>query len=152
MNNDIQTLITDFHKLLYKDENHRYKSWEHCYSFFKSDVVDDDIDKACLHLAFYLASWGMYRGSSFLLWKDYKIHMKVVERILQNKELQYLDFTSANEEELKKIIELSNWIKNWYKENIDEVRKMIFNNSNIDYPAMKLIDMYFWEIGFRNDN
>ncbi len=220
MNNDIQTLVTDFHKLLYKDENHRYKSWEHCYSFFKSDVVNDDIDKACLHLAFYLASWGMYRGSSFLLWKDYKIHMKVVERILQNKELQYLDFNSANEEELEKIIDLSNWIKNWYKENIDEVngeeknvnvtdtlvtkillgtlgcipaydryfvdgmrkcgvkysklsllnlksvvdfykehnnefdevRKMIFINSNIDYPAMKLIDMYFWEIGFRNDN
>ena len=42
-----------------------------------------DCDYLSLHLAFYLASWGMYRGSSFLLQKDYKVLVPVVEEILK---------------------------------------------------------------------
>jgi len=38
-----------------------------------------------LHLAFYLASWGMYRGSSFLLQKDYKIHIPIIQVLMENK-------------------------------------------------------------------
>lgn len=34
---------------------------------------------AALHLAFYLASWGMYRGSGFLLQHDYTIHLNVID-------------------------------------------------------------------------
>lgn len=36
-----------------------------------------------MQLTFYLASWGMYRGSSFLLQKDYKVHVPVVEELLK---------------------------------------------------------------------
>ena len=42
-----------------------------------------DYDYLSLHLAFYLASWGMYRGSSFLLQKDYKVLSPVVEEVLK---------------------------------------------------------------------
>ena len=42
-----------------------------------------DCDYLSLHLAFYLASWGMYRGSSFLLQKDYKVLVPIVEKILK---------------------------------------------------------------------
>ena len=35
-------------------------------------------------MAFYLASWGMYRGSSFLLQYDYTIHTSVVKEILKS--------------------------------------------------------------------
>lgn len=42
-----------------------------------------DFDYLSLHLAFYLASWGMYRGSSFLLQKDYKVLVPIVEKILK---------------------------------------------------------------------
>lgn len=42
-----------------------------------------DCDYLSLHLAFYLASWGMYRGSSFLLQKDYKVLSPIVEKILK---------------------------------------------------------------------
>jgi hypothetical protein len=41
-------------------------SWEHCYRFFNSrtrNVLLAEKDSAALHLG-YLASWGMYRGSS----------------------------------------------------------------------------------------
>ena len=42
-----------------------------------------DCDYLSLHLAFYLASWGMYRGSCFLLQKDYKVLSPVVEKVLK---------------------------------------------------------------------
>ena len=69
----------------------RYLSWEHCYKEFNNafssieNLKEDDYLKLSLHLAFYLASWGMYRGSSFLLQFDYKIHLEAVKLILCEK-------------------------------------------------------------------
>lgn len=67
------------------NENGRSLSWEHCYRVFRDARTDPspDYDYLSLHLAFYLASWGMYRGSSFLLQKDYKVLVPVVEEILK---------------------------------------------------------------------
>lgn len=70
------------------DPHGRYLSWEHCYKAFleNRDANDEQaIDHLALHLAFYLASWGMYRGSSFLLQKDYKVHIPVVKIIQEKK-------------------------------------------------------------------
>ena len=66
-------------------ENGRSRSWEHCYRVFRDARTDSspDCDYLSLHLAFYLASWGMYRGSSFLLQKDYKVLVPIVEKILK---------------------------------------------------------------------
>ena len=64
-------------------ENGRSRSWEHCYRVFRDARIDPSPDYLSLHLAFYLASWGMYRGSSFLLQKDYKVLVPVVEEILK---------------------------------------------------------------------
>ena len=65
--------------------NGRSRSWEHCYRVFRDARTDPspDYDYLSLHLAFYLASWGMYRGSSFLLQKDYKVLSPVVEEVLK---------------------------------------------------------------------
>ena len=67
------------------NENGRSRSWEHCYRVFRDARIDPspDYDYLSLHLAFYLASWGMYRGSSFLLQKDYKVLTPIVEKILK---------------------------------------------------------------------
>lgn len=67
------------------NENGRSRSWEHCYRVFRDARTDPspDYDYLSLHLAFYLASWGMYRGSSFLLQKDYKVLVPVVEEVLK---------------------------------------------------------------------
>ena len=67
------------------NENGRSRSWEHCYRVFRDARTDPspDCDYLSLHLAFYLASWGMYRGSSFLLQKDYKVLSPVVEEVLK---------------------------------------------------------------------
>lgn len=68
-----------------RDENGRSRSWEHCYRVFRDPRTDSspDFDYLSLHLAFYLASWGMYRGSSFLLQKDYKVLSPIVEEVLK---------------------------------------------------------------------
>ena len=67
------------------NENGRSRSWEHCYRVFRDARTDPspDYDYLSLHLAFYLASWGMYRGSSFLLQKDYKVLVPIVEEVLK---------------------------------------------------------------------
>ena len=67
------------------NENGRSRSWEHCYRVFRDARTDPspDYDYLSLHLAFYLASWGMYRGSSFLLQKDYKVLLPIVEKVLK---------------------------------------------------------------------
>ena len=66
-------------------ENGRSRSWEHCYRVFRDARTDPspDYDYLSLHLAFYLASWGMYRGSSFIFHKDYKVHTPIVEKVLK---------------------------------------------------------------------
>ena len=77
---DIERNVWRFYEAGKGDSHHRYKSWEHCYRHFtQRDRIrargDMGIDEASLHLGFFLASWGMYRGSSFLLQKDYKIQV-----------------------------------------------------------------------------
>jgi len=122
MMSDITSKILTFYSELQKDKNHRYKSWEHCYSYFRNSNPDENI--ACLHLAFYLASWGMYRGSSFLLWKDYLIHLDVVKKILNNR-TKVIDIKFDDKESISKYINnvfcLIDWIKNYYKNNIHNV-------------------------------
>src|SRR5690349_1631304 len=64
------------------DPHHRYRSWEHCYRYFR-EVTPSGItaqrETAALQLGFYLASWGMYRGSTFLLQHAYTVHLGVVD-------------------------------------------------------------------------
>lgn len=87
---NIQSILKSAEKFfrdLKLDENHRYLSWEHCYKHFGNARTetnsDADYDYLSLHLAFYLASWGMLRGSSFLLQKDYRVHIPAVKEILK---------------------------------------------------------------------
>ena len=199
----------NFMEPMIKDNNHRYKSWEHCFQYFSQDIEQINEDVACLHLSFYLASWGMYRGSSFLLQKDYLVHKDVVREILKYKYLQDMDLNKVSkiDKEFKDIFVLSNFIKQsssynhhvtdtlltkillgtlgcvpaydrfflktlkskkispWTKfseKNLFELIKFYRNEKDtflkiqlgiqekigIKYPIMKLIDMYFFTLGF----
>lgn len=73
--------IEKFLKSQNNDPHHRYLSWNHCYEAFDNISKVSEKDYLALHLAFFLASWGMYRGSSGLLWKDYKIHVDAIDII-----------------------------------------------------------------------
>lgn len=81
---DISEEIHAYHGDLVDNPHHRYRSWEHCYGFFRrigpTGIVANR-NEAAVQLGFYLASWGMYRGSGFLLQHDYTVHLEVVDSL-----------------------------------------------------------------------
>lgn len=103
--------------------NHRFNSWNHCFNFFqqkflRSEITDEEKDYLSLHLSFYLASWGMYRGSAQLLQKDYKIFYPVIDVILakSNSQINCISYTSElNSASLNRIIALSDEVKRTLK-------------------------------------
>jgi len=65
----------------------RYTSFDYCYNYFNSfndrGVISkiaepENIYLSCLHIGFFLASWGMLRGSSFLLSKSVKHYENLI--------------------------------------------------------------------------
>ena len=206
----MKELIEKYLEPLKSDENHRFKSWEHCYKAFNNEFESEDF--LALHLAFYLASWGMYRGSGGLLWKDYKIHIGAVNIIKKYHNLrgvftgdlpkiqeilnvfrelfQYyskIEFKNGYNESsyitptdtlISKIIlgtlgclpafdryfnigafskeysriNLKSLEKIWLKveekkSQIVLVQQWIFEEYQVWYPPMKIIDMYYWQKG-----
>lgn len=204
-------------------EHDRYRSWEHCYTFFQNSKLRSlpvDREQAALQLGFFLASWGMYRGSSFLLNYTYTIHLSVIDTLFsaQFDRLWDPDFGSRTSDRgltaliLKAVLAIreayrpfapsaesrqasdtlvtkimlatlgclpacdrffiNGFTKSGYKysyvnENfvtrileicrnnlaaLEEERARIETARPIRYPFMKLIDMYFWQIGFDADS
>ena len=113
------------------DENARYKSWEHCHRAFLENRVytnDGQVDYLALHLAFYLASWGMLRGGSFLLQKDYRIHLPVVTIIQESRYAKLWDCSVESLQDdstIDLILECGERIKAAYKEKIRIVNDKI---------------------------
>ena len=68
----------------------RYTSFDYCYNHFQLHrergalpelVVGSNLQLSCLHLGFYLASWGMLRASSILLQRSVKHYAPVIQVI-----------------------------------------------------------------------
>lgn len=184
------------------DEEHRYKSWEHCYCYFSKENIDKEV--AALHLAGYLASWGMYRGSSNLLKnKHYLIHKDAVSIIQKYKHLSGCE--NVSEKNMPDILSLYKKIAEFYavkkvsatvtlvtkvmlgtlgcvpaydnyvtkglkkksivgsfgerslrgvqafyaenKPEFQAAQKKIKKNCGVEYPPMKLVDMFFFQHG-----
>jgi hypothetical protein len=71
--NDIRELIEKYNEM--NNPESRFCSFDYCYNYFHTNAGEQmikDIEKSCLVIGFYLASWGMLRGSSFLLQKSAK--------------------------------------------------------------------------------
>lgn len=82
-----------------QEKNHRYTSFDYCYNYFHpTNNSKQDIEKSCLVLGFYLASWGMFRGSSFLLNHNAKHFQQTIEYInKQDKSLWDIDVNNYRE-------------------------------------------------------
>jgi hypothetical protein len=214
--------ITAYH-VATTDEHHRYRSWEPCYGYFRArtpQAIAADRDHAALQLAFYLASWGMYRGSSFLLQRAYTVHLGVIEKLTEPPfaVLWEQEFGAGpNDAELLPIVlNAAEAVRQAYKpfaptadsrqpsdtlltkvllgtlgclpacdryfiagfknagftfsslntrsvayilrfchDNLTALRAeqaRIENIGGIRYPLMKLVDMYFWQIGYEHGN
>jgi hypothetical protein len=93
--------------------NARYASFDYCFNYFQAFrdsgktaalANPENIQQSCLQLGFYLASWGMFRGSSELRQRSARHLMPVVEAIANMDpglwEIDAHEYTEANIERL----------------------------------------------------
>lgn len=100
----------------------RYASYDFCYNYFYSfykrnklnELADEKhIQMSCLQLGFYLASWGMMRGSSFLLEKSVRNYKNLISAISKmNPKLWEIDVDGYNEETIELLLDCKNKIVN----------------------------------------
>ena len=93
--------------------NHRYSSFDYCYNyFFTTSDLTKDMEKSCLVLGFYLASWGMFRGSSFLLQHSGSIFKDTIEYInTVDKGYWEIDVDTYNKQNIDRILNIYKEIK-----------------------------------------
>jgi len=217
---NIEEVVKDYRSgITNHDSDH---SWDQCYLYFNGMPTNPSVDirdQAALRLAFYLASWGMYRGSSFLPKYNYTIHNACIDLLLQPKfellrqpgfdlelgsshsglimELvtaireSYRPFAPESEERqasdtlVTKIIlgtyaclpacdryfirgfkrdgytysyagepfvERILGIRAKNEELLLKLQTLFLTETGMRYPAMKLLDMYFWQLGYDEES
>lgn len=102
----IHEVVNQFLSL--RDVNHRYASFDYCFNYFQTTpCYTDDMEKSCMVLGFYLASWGMFRGSSFLLQKSARHFMPFIEYIeALDSSAWGIDADSYNHSTIEQILEI----------------------------------------------
>lgn len=95
--------------------NARYASFDYCFNYFQSFRESRNIPTlaspvaiqlSCLHLGFYLASWGMFRGSTTLLKRSARYLIPVIE-VIANTEAPFweIDVDSYTESNIERVCE-----------------------------------------------
>ncbi len=83
----------------------RFASFDFCFNYFQGEEYKKDMEKSCYALGFYLASWGMLRGSSFLLQKSAKHYEKLIQFYVNLEEdYKHIDLSMPKEEYIDKIL------------------------------------------------
>jgi hypothetical protein len=92
----------------------RSASFDYCFNYFQSFREEDRIEElaapshmevTCLQLAFYLASWGMLRGSSFLLEKSLRFYRPLIEGIATfDKRIWTIDADSYDDDNIATLL------------------------------------------------
>lgn len=92
----------------------RYSSFDYCYNYFRTtEDPTHDMEKSCLMLGFYLSSWGMFRGSSFLLTRSARLFEATIHFIAkQDRAVWDIDVDNYNEQNIEKVIEIYAGVKN----------------------------------------
>lgn len=108
---DIETIVNKFKSQSNPDD--RYTSFDYCYNYFRPiNDITQDIEKSCLVLGFYLASWGMFRGSSFLLQKSVKHFEPTIRYIATlDKSVWEIDTDNYDDKNIQTIIKIYKDIK-----------------------------------------
>ena len=100
----------------------RYASFDYCYnyfySFYKENKVcemanDENLQLSCLQLGFYLASWGMMRGSSFLLQKSARNYKDLIAAISKmDRKLWEIDVDNYTDQNIDLLLDCKKQIIN----------------------------------------
>jgi len=125
---DIDTIVNKFKIQLNPDD--RYTSFDYCYNYFRAtNDITKDIEKSCLVLGFYLASWGMFRGSSFLLQKSVKHFEPTIRYIATlDSSIWEIDADNYDENNILTIIKIYN-----------DIKTRLINNNNSDLTLITKI-------------
>lgn len=125
---DIETIVNKFKSESNPDD--RYTSFDYCYNYFcPTNDITQDIEKSCLVLGFYLASWGMFRGSSFLLQKSVKHFEPTIHYIgTLDKSVWEIDTDNYDEYNIQKIIKIYN-----------DIKSLLIKNDNSDLTLITKI-------------
>lgn len=99
----------------------RYSSWDHCYNYFRAAFEENRhstlasseyLQMSCLHLGFYLASWGMYRGKAALLKQSSRGLADAVSVVADtSSDIWALDVESYSDESIEELLKLSERIR-----------------------------------------
>jgi len=115
---DILQIVNDFKSQ--SNLNDRYTSFDFCYNYFNhtdSNLLVENMEKSCLTLGFYLASWGMFRNS-FLLDKSVKYYQPTINYIASlDKSVWQIDVDNYTDENVKIILEIYRNVKALLVEN-----------------------------------
>jgi hypothetical protein len=136
----------------------RYTSFDYCFNHFQSLRKAGELDRlrsgdglqtGCMQLGFYLASWGMYRGSSKLLGKSARYLMPMIQAVAAAEpELWTIDVHSYTDENLARLIDFRGKVRKSFDHQISatlitKIMLGIFGN----VPAL---DSYFYRGTARN--
>ncbi|MCG9875388.1 MAG: hypothetical protein MH321_11455 [Leptospiraceae bacterium] len=118
--NNINQFLNGLGKNGGRNQIERYASFDYCHNHFQSFKEEGKIEKiansenmemSCLHLGFYLASWGMLRGSSFLLEKSIKYYEPLIYNITKfDKKIWEIDVDNYKEDNINLLIECKEMI------------------------------------------
>ena len=105
-----------------KKPDERYASFDFCYNYFYSFYKEkrlselansENLQTSCLQLGFYLASWGMMRGSSFLLEKSVRNFRELITCISKmDSRLWEIDVDNYNDENISILLDCKQQIIN----------------------------------------
>lgn len=89
------------------NQHGRERSWDFCYNYFQaSPLPTKDMELSCLQLGYYLASWGMMRGSSYLFRatnaRHYRGAIETVERY--NPQMREVDAHRYGEADVQNLL------------------------------------------------
>lgn len=101
----------------------RYTSFDYCYNYFYSFYQENKLPQldsnenlqiSCMQIYSFLASWGMLRGSSYLLRKMSLAYFVPLIKVIANADprLWEIDVPSYNEDSIKMILKIKDDIIN----------------------------------------
>jgi len=98
----------------------RYTSFDYCFNHFQAHreaglaelASPSAMELSCLHLGFYLASWGMLRGSSILLQRSVRHFVPLIEAVASTSPTVWgLDVDAYTDDAIDALIETANHLR-----------------------------------------
>lgn len=129
----------------------REQSYDHCFNYFAdAQDLESDMQKSCAVLGFYLASWGMYRGSSFLLKRTNSSYLGDVVQVIQARrpELSSIDLDNYTDQNINTVLDTYKSLKEALQIGRERHITLVTKIMVATFGCVPAFDQYLFE-GFR---